>query len=865
MDDSHANASPPPELKVKVSDTDTLTHEEGALEAGTSEQSQQEPHRAKRIEWLQFGLLALLAVVLIGAAAWWLAGRQGEGDKGNMSEGASEVPNGAVALINSSTPISLDPPNSLKEDVANLDYRPESEGWTPALHEAHRAMIEGRHSAAVSQYAALVGSNQPQEAKDALWGLASAYASSGQYDLAVRTYSLFSQLDDPRAARALARIGEVYERWGKNKEAAEAYGEYAKLKSQARHAIQLRQARLLGNSANAEKIYDEVISEKPLDIDLRQALAGLAQLKMGTGKHAEAKKLFDRLSALEEDSPRPVLDNEGIPPQVLAAGEAVVMGDRVAARKTLTDCIEKSKYPYGRYLALNALIKLDPTLVVSGTMPPMKAARIAYEAGFYGQAITFMDNLRSIVPDSPERAEAALLTGKAFELSGDPASAYNWYTATVQTYPTSPQAPEAMRRAGDALEEQAAWDAALAVYRDRLARYPGASSETALMQVHAAVLAYRLGQTEAALEFVPSALVTGELTPTIKTQAAFWRGKLLKSKGDPAWKESFDVVLKLSPGAYLDFRAKSLLAGEPGGGPLAPTMSESGVESGELGVRFDSEEAEQIGLIAWASSLSGATSIITATPSVGLSITAQPSSIDSDPETMRAVALLKIGLRDDAFRSFRALAERMSIDGDATGLARLMTYARYHADTQTSMRVAERLSDMDGTGDPTKRPTLLLKTLYPTPYRELVVEEATTRDIDPLVMYALMRQESQFVPQAQSHADARGLTQVIPSTGGGIADQLDDTSYSVEDLFLPHVSIRYGTYYMASNLPQFERKLLPALAAYNGGPGNAERWLAGSALVDPDLYIERIDLFETEDYLRRVYSNYGFYRLIYRK
>ncbi len=858
MDDSPSNSSPPPIVRVKVSETDTLT-----VESDTSEQLQQEPHRARHTEWLQFGLLSLLAVILIGVAAWWLTGRQG--DTRNTTEGVSKVPAGAVALINSSTPIALGPPGSVKEDTVSLDYSPESEGWTPALREADRAIMEGRYSASVSQYAALVGSNQPQEAKDALWGLASAYSASGQYDLAVRTYSLFSQLDDPRAARSLARVGEVYERWGKNREAAEAYGEYAKLKSFARHAIQLRQARLLGNSADAEKIYDEVISEKPLDIDLRQALAGLASLKMRIGKHVEAWKLFDSLSSLEEDKPRPVLDNEGVPPQVLAAGEALVTGDTVAARKTLTDYIEDSKYPYGRYLALNALIKLEPTLVVSGTMPPMKAARIAYDAGFYGLAITFMDNLRSIAPDSPDRPEAALLTGKAFELSGDPASAYNWFTATVQTYPTSPQAPEAIRRAGDALEAQEAWDAALSVYNDGITRYPAAGSETALMRIHAGVLAYRLGQVDAALNHVTPALALVEFTPTIRAQANFWRGKLLKSKGDPSWPEELRSVFRIAPGSYLDFRAKSLLTGEASVGPLVPTISESSIVSDELGVRYIHEEKDRTDLVAWASSLPGAASVITATPSARSNVAAQPSAIDSEPEALRAVILLKVGLRDDAFRSFRALAERLSIDRDAAGLARLMIYARYHADTQTAMRIAERLSEMDGTLDRTKQPALLLKTLYPTPYQELVMGEATTRDIDPLVMYALMRQESQFVPQAHSHADARGLTQVIPSTGQGIADQLDDTSYSVEDLFLPHVSIRYGTYYMASNLQQFERKLLPALAAYNGGPGNAERWLAGSALIDPDLYIERIDLFETEDYLRKVYQNYGFYWLIYAK
>ena len=859
MDDS--SNSTPPAFKVKVTEADPLTAGEEPVVADTLEQVPQKSSRPRRIEWLQFGLLGLLAVILVGAAVWWLAARQGVGGSG---VGASEVPEGAVALINSSTPIALASHTNLKRDTVSLDYRPEAEDWSSALREADRALTEGRYSAAVSQYAALVGSNQPQEARDALWGLAGAYAASGQYELAVRAYSLFSQLDDPRAAQALARVGEVYERWGKNADAAEAYGEYARLNSPARHAIQLRQARLLGNSSDAEKLYDKVISEKPLDIDLRQALAGLASLKMRTGKHTEAWKLFDTLASLEEDKPRPVLDDESVPPQVVAAGEAVVAGDLVAARKTLTDYIEVSKYPYGRYLALNALIKIEPTLVVSGTMPPMKAARIAYDAGFYGLAITFMDNLRSITPDSPDRAEAALLTGKAFELSGDPASAYNWYTATVQTYPASPYGPEAIRRAGDALEEQSAWDAALSVYREGISRYPGAGSETALMRVHAGVLAYRLEQVGPALDLLSSAPVTSEITLTVRSETVFWHGKLKKRNGDPTWKESMGDVSELTPGSYLDFRARSLLSGEPSGGPLIPTKSESGITTEDLGVWFVAEEKDRADLLTWASSLLGASNPITVTPSVASTGSPQTSTISTDPEALRAVALLKIGLRDDAFRSFRALAERLSVEGDAVGLAHLMTYARYHADTQTAMRVAERLSDMDK-GDPTKRPMLLLKTLYPTPYRELILEETTTRDIDPLVIYALMRQESQFVPQALSHADARGLTQVIPSTGAGIADQLGDTGYSVEDLFLPHVSIRYGTYYLASNLPQFERKLLPTLAAYNGGPGNAERWLAGSALIDPDLYLERIDLFETEDYLRKVYQNYGFYKLIYSK
>jgi soluble lytic murein transglycosylase len=229
---------------------------------------------------------------------------------------------------------------------------------------------------------------------------------------------------------------------------------------------------------------------------------------------------------------------------------------------------------------------------------------------------------------------------------------------------------------------------------------------------------------------------------------------------------------------------------------------------------------------------------------------------------LRAASLFQLGFEAEAYTSYRILAERLRDDGDGVSLAQLIIYLRYNSNANIAMRVSELLADMDA-GDPLKRPSLLLKIMYPTPFEGLVLQETAQRELDPLVLYALMRQESQFIPAARSHADARGLTQVIPSTGEGIAEQLGDTSFSAGDLYLPHVNVRYGTYYLASNLPTFDRKLLPGLAAYNGGPGNADRWLAGSALIDPDLFIERIDLFETEDYLRKVYQNYGFYRAIY--
>jgi soluble lytic murein transglycosylase len=625
-------------------------------------------------------------------------------------------------------------------------------------------------------------------------------------------------------------------------------------------------------------VYSDVINSNPLDPDLRRALSGLADLKAKKGDHAGARQLYEHLASIQEKDPRPVLDNQGRPPQALAADEAAAAGDKAGAVKSLVEYIKRpAAYPYGRYSALQTLVKIEPTAVASGTIAPMLAAQIAFDAGYYGDAIDYMDLLRASSPNSPDRPAAALLTGRAFDLSGDSASAYNWYTATLQTDPNSPQAPEAIRRAGDALADQSLWDEALGVYSQTLAAYPNAGDQTALARIHSAVLSYRLGDRDGAIATI-TPLLTAQLSPDLKTQALFWAAKLQKSAGNNAWRDTIKSVPTLSPGSYLDFRARSLLAGEPDGGPtIAPYTATRALT---LTVDYAAEEQDRDELLAWASTFTstlqpvsptitpapGATSTLTTTtpsPKLGPSEEAL-RRLQNLPEARRAVALRDLGFETEANTAFRALADKLRNDGDASTLAALVIYLRYNASPYVAMRVATTLSSMYH-GDPIKQPSLLLKTLYPTPYYDLVLNEAQQRDIDPLVLYALIRQESQFVPNALSGADARGLTQIIPSTGQGIAQQLGDTSYSVGDLDLPYINIRYGAYYLASSMPQFDRKLFPTLAAYNGGPGNAARWLQGSALVDPDLFLERVDLFETADYLQVVYDNYWFYKLTYEK
>ena len=90
--------------------------------------------------------------------------------------------------------------------VDTLADAPGRDGWTPALHEAWRALDEGRYTAAISQYSALVGGGS-EEATDALWGPAEAYDASGQQDLTTRAYPLFAGVDGRRAVGGVDAVG----------------------------------------------------------------------------------------------------------------------------------------------------------------------------------------------------------------------------------------------------------------------------------------------------------------------------------------------------------------------------------------------------------------------------------------------------------------------------------------------------------------------------------------------------------------------------------------------------------------------------------------------------------------------------------
>ena len=159
----------------------------------------------------------------------------------------------------------------------------------------------------------------------------------------------------------------------------------------------------------------------------------------------------------------------------------------------------------------------------------------------------------------------------------------------------------------------------------------------------------------------------------------------------------------------------------------------------------------------------------------------------------------------------------------------------------------------------------LTNVMYPVPHWETIRSEAERYNVDPMLVLAVIRQESRFDTEVVSRADARGLMQIIPPTGKRISQQLSMNDYSDDLLHDPNVNIRMGVFYLSTLLRRTGGELAPALASYNAGMRVVKKWLKRLPYDDVSKFIETIPYPETRGYVKNVLRNYGVYQDIYRK
>ncbi len=140
---------------------------------------------------------------------------------------------------------------------------------------------------------------------------------------------------------------------------------------------------------------------------------------------------------------------------------------------------------------------------------------------------------------------------------------------------------------------------------------------------------------------------------------------------------------------------------------------------------------------------------------------------------------------------------------------------------------------------------------FPLSYSDKIHQNAELQNLNPVILYGLIRRESAFNKDAHSPVGARGLMQIMPGTGRQIAKDLNESWAGKNSLYDPVKNLQYGSYYYQKLLNQFDGHYALALAAYNAGPHRVKKWLP-SETIPADVWIETIPFRETRDYVTSV-------------
>ena len=162
------------------------------------------------------------------------------------------------------------------------------------------------------------------------------------------------------------------------------------------------------------------------------------------------------------------------------------------------------------------------------------------------------------------------------------------------------------------------------------------------------------------------------------------------------------------------------------------------------------------------------------------------------------------------------------------------------------------------------RDPLRLSLEYPLAYWDTASTIAREIGVDPFLVLALARQESTFRADIVSRSGAVGVMQLMPTTARWLGTKDSRISpEQAEHLSSPRNSLRLGTVYIKQMIDRSGGNLAYALASYNAGPGNCDKWRKGAPTRSLDEFVETIPIDETRDYVRRVLGNYAAYHSLY--
>jgi soluble lytic murein transglycosylase len=230
---------------------------------------------------------------------------------------------------------------------------------------------------------------------------------------------------------------------------------------------------------------------------------------------------------------------------------------------------------------------------------------------------------------------------------------------------------------------------------------------------------------------------------------------------------------------------------------------------------------------------------------------------EDSPHLAKARLVANAGLND-------YVAQEIAADPDSSSwsaLAEAEIYTSY-GETYRAMRALKRALPYASTASIESIPLPYWRILFPEPWWETIKAESAKNNLDPYLVASLIRQESEFNPNAISHANAWGLMQLLPSVGKRLAREEGMAHFDTFHLLDPATNIRLGTRYLRQTLDKFGGVTEYALAAYNGGDERVLDWETAGPYRGIDEFVESIPFTETREYVQAILRNEETYRAI---
>jgi len=417
------------------------------------------------------------------------------------------------------------------------------------------------------------------------------------------------------------------------------------------------------------------------------------------------------------------------------------------------------------------------------------------------------------------------------DLTGD---AISYYQKLLKLFPNSNYCDDALYRAGRIHFFKEDFQNAASYFQRISSDYPGGDKlPDALWEL--GWIRYRSADYSAA-ETTFSNYASLYKGTTLEEKGLFWQAKCCQKLGDNnKAAELYQKIIDLNSYSYYTFASGEMLA----------EMNKE-VQIKRINTQLNPENPQIAGII----------------PDI-YSILEEDSYIEGSEinHINKAIELLKLEFFNSA--SLEIKAGSSEIEENPVRILEIATlYMKSNNYANSINIIGKNLKQLkSGLNEPYT--DYLYYLYYPYGYKEIVKKYSSQYNLDPLFTLAVIKQESNFIPDAVSYAGAQGLMQIMPATGKGIASQVGISNYNINLLLDQDINIRMGTFYLRQMLNNFDQNMIYCLGAYNGGPGRMSDWISRQGNMDIDEFIESISYEQSREYIKKVMGNYYFYQMLY--